>query len=44
MILLARLTHAFNPDDLTSLAAGMEQGKAVFKVPGAYEVWAGSRG
>lgn len=40
---LARVTHDFGADDLNCYNAGLEQGQAVFKAAGAYEVWASSR-
>lgn len=40
---IARLTHTFGAEDIRCYEDGMEQGKAVFKAAGAYDVWVGER-
>jgi choline dehydrogenase-like flavoprotein len=40
---LARITHAFGPDDLKCFEAGMTEGRAVFAAAGAYDVWVSGR-
>lgn len=40
---LARVVHDFGPDDLKCYEAGIQQGLAILKAAGAYEVWAGGR-
>jgi choline dehydrogenase-like flavoprotein len=37
---LARATHSFGTDDLKCYRDGVEEGKAIFRAAGAYEVWA----
>jgi choline dehydrogenase-like flavoprotein len=40
---LARVTHSSGPESMKCYQAGMEQGQAIFRAAGGYEVWRGPR-
>src|SRR5262249_24729430 len=41
---LARITHAYGPDELKCFETAMADGQAAFTAAGAYDVWASGRG